>query len=100
HAVDRSAVLGIMIGEKTHWNRGYGTDAIMTMLAYGFDALNLHRIELTVSEDNARGIACYRKCGFVEEGRLRQNRFARGRYWDSLLMSVLAEEFRTRRAGA
>jgi len=90
---ERRATLGIMIGDKAYWNRGIGTDTVQTILRYGFEELNLNRIDLTVDENNPRGIACYRKCGFVEEGRLRQHRFAKGRYWDTVVMSVLAEEF-------
>jgi RimJ/RimL family protein N-acetyltransferase len=91
--IERRATLGIMIGDKASWDHGYGTDTVQTMLRYGFEELNLNRIDLTVDEDNARGIACYRKCGFIEEGRLRQHRFAQGRYWDTIVMAVLAEEF-------
>jgi RimJ/RimL family protein N-acetyltransferase len=90
---DRRATLGIMIGDKSCWSRGFGTDAILTILRYGFEELNLHRIDLTCDERNERGIACYRKCGFVEEGRLRQHRFARGRYWDTVVMATFAEDF-------
>jgi len=96
NAMHRKAVLGIMIGDKTCWDRGYGTDAIRTLLAYMFDEMNLHRVGLTVNADNARGIACYRKCGFVEEGRLRDDRFTGGAYHDTLVMSVLEPEYRAR----
>jgi RimJ/RimL family protein N-acetyltransferase len=92
----RHAVLGILIGDKTCWDQGYGTDAIETLLRYGFDEMNLHRVSLTVNEDNARGIACYRKCGFVEEGRLRDDRYARGAYHDTLVMGLLEGEWRAR----
>lgn len=95
-AMARKAVLGIMIGDKASWDRGYGTDAIRTLLAYMFDEMNLHRVSLTVSADNARGIACYRKCGFIEEGRLRHDRFTGGAYTDTLVMSVLEPEYRAR----
>jgi RimJ/RimL family protein N-acetyltransferase len=100
-AMARKAVLGIMIGDKTCWDRGYGTDAIRTLLCYMFDEMNLHRVSLTVNADNARGIACYRKCGFVEEGRLRDDSFTGGAYHDTLLMSILEPEYRARaQAGA
>lgn len=90
---DRHATLGIMIGEKSYWRNGYGTDAITTLLRYGFEELNLIRIDLQVMALNERAIACYRKCGFILEGRLRQHRFAHGRYSDLLIMSILIEEF-------
>jgi RimJ/RimL family protein N-acetyltransferase len=87
------AALGILIGERSCWNRGYGTDAILTMLRFGFEELNLNRVWLEVHDDNARAIACYRKCGFVEEGRLRQDRYRAGEYHDTLIMAILREEF-------
>jgi RimJ/RimL family protein N-acetyltransferase len=82
-----------MIGDKEYWSRGYGTDAILTMLRYGFEELNLNRVDLTCDQRNARGIACYLKCGFIEEGRMRQHRFAKGRYWDTVIMANFAEAF-------
>jgi RimJ/RimL family protein N-acetyltransferase len=91
---DRKATLGIAIGDKTCWDKGYGSDAIRTLLRFAFDEVNLHRVMLHVDERNARGIAAYRKCGFMEEGRLRDDRYAGGRYWATVVMGVLAEEFR------
>jgi RimJ/RimL family protein N-acetyltransferase len=90
---DRKGVLGIMIGDKDFWSRGYGTDAVLTVLRFGFDEMNLNRVMLHVHDSNARAIACYRKCGFVEEGRLRQDRFTAGAYQDTLVMGVLRGEF-------
>ena len=93
-AEDRHASLGIMVGDKSYWSTGYGSDAVMTLLRFAFDQMNLNKVELGVFEFNARAIACYRKCGFVEEGRLRGDRYAEGRYWDTVVMAVLDEEFR------
>ncbi|MEX0749816.1 MAG: GNAT family protein [Dehalococcoidia bacterium] len=90
---NRKATLGITIGDKEYWSKGYGTDAMLTMLRFGFEEMNLRRIDLSVDEDNERAIACYRRCGFVEEGRLREERYSRGTYRDQLWMGVLREEF-------
>lgn len=90
---NRKATLGIMIGDKECWSKGYGADALLTLLRFGFDQMNLHRIELNVDADNERAIACYRKCGFVEEGRTRKARYLRGAYMDQLVMSLLRREF-------
>ena len=98
NAEDRKAELGIMIGEKDCWSQGYGTDAILTLLRFAFDEMNLNRVDLTVHDDNARAIACYKKCGFVEEGRLRQDRYKGGVYHDTLVMGVLVDEFRALQA--
>ena len=96
---DRAARLGIMIGEKAYWSKGYGTDAIRTLVRFGFDEMNLNRIDLTVDARNERAIACYRKCGFVEEVRLRQDRYSEGGYHDTLVMAVLRDDWLAPEAG-
>jgi len=90
---DRNAELGIVIGEKAYWGRGYGTDAIRVLLRVAFEEMNLHRVYLRVDADNTRGIRCYEKCGFREEGTLRDAIFREGRYHDQLVMSILRPEF-------
>jgi RimJ/RimL family protein N-acetyltransferase len=90
----RKAELGILIGDKSYWNRGYGTEVMRLLLNHGFTTLNLNRIFLRVYEDNPRAIRAYEKAGFVHEGRLRQAEFHDGRYLDVLLMSVLESEWK------
>lgn len=90
---DRHAELGIVIGEKEYWGRGYGSDAVRTMLRFAFESLNLHRVSLRVFEDNARGLRAYEKCGFQHEGRMREAVFRKGRYYDELRMGILRREF-------
>jgi RimJ/RimL family protein N-acetyltransferase len=91
---NRKACFGILIGEKDCWSRGYGTDATTALLRFAFDEINLNRVWLHVNADNGRAIACYRKCGFVEEGRLRQDRYKASGYHDTIVMGVLADGFR------
>ena len=88
-----SAEFGILIGEKSYWNRGYGTEAVRLLAQHGFRTLNLHRIYLHVFENNPRAIRAYEKAGFVHEGRERQTEFRDGRYIDVLRMSMLEDEF-------
>jgi len=90
---NRHAELGIMIGEKDYWSNGYGTDTIVTVLRFAFYQMNLNRVGLAVFEFNPRGMACYRKSGFTEEGRAREGYYQDGRYWDIIHMSVLRREF-------
>jgi RimJ/RimL family protein N-acetyltransferase len=90
---DRKAGLAITIGEKECWSRGYGADAVVTLLRFGFHEMNLNRVWLTTVEYNKRAIACYRKCGFREEARLRQDAYRHGRYWDFVEMAILRQEF-------
>jgi RimJ/RimL family protein N-acetyltransferase len=92
-ATVRSAEVGIFIGDKSCWNKGYGTEVMGMLLTLGFDTLNLNRIYLRVYEANKGGIRAYEKAGFIHEGRLREGTFQNGKYCDVLLMSVLRAEW-------
>lgn len=63
------ATLGIIIGERSHWSRGYGGDAMRALLAYAFEELGLERVRLHTFGDNERAQAAFRKVGFVERQR-------------------------------
>ena len=89
----RSAEVGLFIGDKSCWNKGYGTEVMHLLLRLGFETLNLNRIFLRVDEANKGGIRAYEKAGFVHEGRFRQGTFQNGEYRDMLLMSVLRSEW-------
>jgi RimJ/RimL family protein N-acetyltransferase len=91
-AVSRCATFAVLIGPP-HQDRGYGTDTVRTMLRYGFAELGLHRVQLNVNGDNARGIATYEKCGFVVEGRMREFLFRDGRWHDLVQMGILDREW-------
>jgi RimJ/RimL family protein N-acetyltransferase len=90
---DRSAELGILIGDRAYWDRGFGTAAILALQRVAFREMNLHRVFLRVNADNARGIRCYEKAGFRREGTLRDAVFRQGGYRDQHVMSILASEF-------
>jgi RimJ/RimL family protein N-acetyltransferase len=92
-AEGRRAGLAITIGEKEYWSKGYGTDAVATLIRFAFEEMGLHRVWLTTIEYNERAITCYRKVGFHEEARLRQHVFRHGRYWDVIEMGILRDEF-------
>ncbi|MGD0056974.1 MAG: GNAT family protein [Methanomassiliicoccales archaeon] len=97
---DRSVIIGIMIGEKEYWNRGFGTDAIETLLGYLFDEVNMNRVYLIADERNARALRCYEKLGFMKEGLLRQHLYKNGNYIDDVEMSLLREDWEKRRQRA
>lgn len=94
---NRKTDLGIMIGEKDAWSRGYGTDAITVMLRYLFEELGLDRVGLYVDVGNLRAIRCYEKCGFASEGVVRHHRFKDGKYVDSVQMSILESDWKAQR---
>jgi RimJ/RimL family protein N-acetyltransferase len=91
--VHRSACLGIVIGEKSQWSKGYGTEATRIIMDVGFRDLNLHRIYLDVHDFNARAIRCYQKLGFVKEGEFRQAIYINGQYHNTIRMGILNEEW-------
>lgn len=92
--IKRTATLGIFIGDKNYREKGYGTEAIRLILDYGFNYLNLNNIKLDLFEFNERALACYKKCGFREYGRRRKSNFINGKYYDTIEMDILAEEFK------
>lgn len=91
--ISRKAEIGIMIGDKRQWNKGYGTETMQLILKHGFETLNLHRLYLKVYDTNPSAIRAYEKAGFVLEARLREAHFADGLYHDDLIMSVLRSEW-------
>jgi len=88
-----SAEVGITIGDKALWGKGYGTDAMNVLVDFGFGTLRLERIQLRVYDFNTRARRSYEKSGFVLEGTQRHAAFKEGAYHDVQLMSLLREEW-------
>lgn len=93
--VDRKAVLGIFIGDKEYWNKGYGEEAIRLLLDFSFNLLNLNSIMLIVKGFNKRAIRCYEKCGFKLIGIRREATIIGPDKYDEYYMDILASEFRS-----
>ncbi len=91
--IERSAVLGIFIGDNDFRSNGYGTEAIKLLLEYGFRYINLHSIRLDLLSVNERAHKCYLKCGFKDTGASREQIFLNGKYYDKLHMDILESEF-------
>jgi RimJ/RimL family protein N-acetyltransferase len=85
--------VGIGLGDRECWGKGYGTDAMKIILRYAFTELNLQRVTLDVFEYNPRGMRSYEKAGFVLEGRQRGMLLREGRRWDVIYMGILKEEW-------
>lgn len=94
--VHRRAELGLVIGSKEDWGRGYGADAIVTCLRFAFDTLGLHSVCLKTHEEHLRGLDLYKRVGFVEAGREREAVFQNGRFADYVVLDILEREFRNR----
>lgn len=87
------AWVGIGIGERACWGKGYGTDAMQVLLRYAFTELNLYRISLGVFEYNQRAFRSYEKAGFVLEGQEREFLHRDGRRANALIMGILRPEW-------
>ncbi len=87
------AWVGIGIGDRGDWGKGYGTDAMQLILRYAFTELNLSRVSLDALGSNARAIRSYEKCGFVHEGELREAACYDGQYFSEVYMGILREEW-------
>jgi RimJ/RimL family protein N-acetyltransferase len=85
-----------MIGEPDFWDGPWGKEAIWLLVEYLFDQLGVHRISITVSELQGRLLRDLRSLGFQDDGTLRDNEIAEGRYIDHLVLSILEDEYRYR----
>lgn len=97
--VDRNNRFGnirILINRKEDFSKGYGTEAMILALNYGFGMFNLHRIELEAYPFNNRAIHVYEKIGFKREGLRRDGAYYNHKYYDMITMSFLENEFRER----
>jgi RimJ/RimL family protein N-acetyltransferase len=90
---DRSCKLGIRIGDRDYWGKGYGEDAVKTLLEYAFLKIDLYRVTLKVYEYNERAARCYLKCGFQHEGRTRQSACIEDKFYDEMIMGILKSDF-------
>ena len=95
HPKDHHAVFGIAIGEKAYWSKGYGTEAARLIIRYGFEQLNLHRINSFAIAFNERSLRLHLRVGFKEEGREREGIFRNGAYHDHVVFGLLRKEWLT-----
>ena len=89
--VSRTAWFGLFIGEPTAWNRGFGTDAIQTLVRFAFEDMNLVKLRVNVFDYNEKAKHVLTTHGFVEEGKLRRDFFREGTYHDIVILSVFRD---------
>jgi RimJ/RimL family protein N-acetyltransferase len=94
--IHRWAEIGVFIGSLGDQNRGYGRDAIVTLLRFSFDRLGLHSIAIKANAENARAVHLYTSIGFTQTGRDRECVFMRGRFRDHVCFDMLEDEFHER----
>lgn len=87
------ASVAIFIGDKAYRGKGYGTEAMEILLSFIFNQININKVRLNVYSFNEPAIKSYEKCGFKKEGVLRQEIFRDGRYYDTIVMGILRDEY-------
>jgi len=89
--VSRNAWFGLFIGEPTAWNRGFGSDAIATMVRFAFDDMNLMKLRINVFDYNDRAKHVLEGRGFVQEGKLARDFYREGTWHDIVILSIFRE---------
>lgn len=89
----RRATIGILLGEKDCWGKGYATEAFTMMLRHAFNTMNLNKVVASVYGDNGGSAKALLKSGFREEGRRRAQYFMDGQYVDTIEFGALRDEF-------
>ena len=85
---------------RRHWGRGYATEAVNLLMKFGFETLKLHRIFAVVDPANVPTARVFEKNGFVREGHLREHKWIKGIWRDSLIYAMLEDEWTARNAEA
>ena len=93
---NRHASVGVTIGNRDYWGRGYGRESLELLLHYGFNELGLHRVSTETFEYNAAWRVLVERAGFRHEGVLREYLFRDGRYWDNHIYALLEDAYRAR----
>lgn len=91
--VDRTAEWGTMIGRKEYWGKGYGTEARRLMIGYAFQRLGLRKITAGNVADNVASIESNKKLGFKQEGLLREQVWADGKFHDVVRLGLLRRDW-------
>ena len=89
----RKAEFRILIGEKSFWGKGYGTEVTELLTYYGFDRLNLNRIYLGYTAANKGAGRAYEKAGYQYEGTLKEDIYRNSQYYDSIKMAILRKDY-------
>ena len=94
---DRTCSLYVFIGERDVWSMGHGTQAMRSMLAWGFPGFDLYLVQLWSLATNARAIRAYEKVGFRIDGVLRERSLkSDGKRYDRTYMSITRAELADR----
>ncbi|WP_346939407.1 GNAT family protein [uncultured Clostridium sp.] len=79
---------------RDEWNKGYATEAIKVLVKFGFDVMNFHRIEATVTLGNDASIKALKKANFIQEGIFRERTNMKGKFEDDVILAILKKDYK------
>lgn len=85
----RNADVGLLIGDKNSWGKGYASDAIKLVTKYAFESLNLHKLWAGIYKGNEGSYKAFIKAGWSDAGVLKEHRFFEGKYVDEYLVEII-----------
>lgn len=91
--INRSARVPIIIGDKAEWGKGFAVEARFMALKFAFEERGMHRIWALVLENNIASLKLHGRCGFVQEGILRDSVFKNGKFHNQLYLGLIREDF-------
>ncbi len=94
--IHRLADVGVIIGERAFWGKGYGTEAIKLASRYAFTILNLNKLTAGMYSCNISSLSAFKKANFTEEGIRKNNRFFNGKYVDEILLGITSSDYISR----
>ena len=92
---DKNAFHGMLLGDKNIRGKGYAVDTIMTLMKYAFEELGLNRLDGSIIEYNEASFGVYvNKCGWKEEGNIKQWYYRKDRFWDKKIVGITKSDYR------
>ncbi len=89
----RRAEIGYDI-KKTEWNKGYATESVKAITEYGFNKLNLNRIEAFITPGNDASVKVLKNLGYTQEGIVRERDLIKGKLEDGIIMAMLKRDMK------
>ena len=91
--IHRHCKYGRLIGDENYRAKGYGSEALILLLRYGFHNIGMNRIYSAAISDNEISLASNEKVGMKREGTLRNSQYKNGRFYDMIMLAMLRSEF-------
>jgi len=88
--------ISVLIGNKSYWHKGLGTETVLALLEHSFLNLRMYRAWVDVPEFNTNALKMFEKIGFIHEGTFRKSRPKNGKRFNSVIMGFLVDEYKSK----